>query len=213
MTSQPDFERARRYALKRLESELPSNLLYHSVAHTRDDVLPAAERLAAMEGVEGEDLLLLRTAVLFHDIGFVEQGTNHEGIGARVAAQVLPSFGYQPEQIEVIKAIIMATELPQSPHTLLEKIMADADLDVLGRKDFLSKNQALRAELNHSGTQPSDEEWFSSQLEFLHEHRYFTAAARTLRSKGKQKNIERFGKLFAQRRYADRPSSTSEFGR
>jgi uncharacterized protein len=193
--SQPDLERAKRYALKRLKRELPPSVIYHAVAHTRDDVLPAAERLGAMEGVDAEALLLLRTAALYHDIGLVEQRANHEAIGARIAAEVLPRFGYQPEHVQVISAMIMATELPQSPRTLLEKILADADLDVLGRADFLSQNQALRAELVALGTPLTDEDWYSSQLKFLQNHRYFTAAARTLRAEGKQKNIAAMRKL------------------
>src|SRR5690242_17751567 len=55
---QPDFARAHAYALARLERELSPALCYHSVAHTRDDVVVAAERLAALEGVDGEALLL-----------------------------------------------------------------------------------------------------------------------------------------------------------
>ena len=70
--NQPDFERAKEYALKRLEKELPPDLLYHNLEHTRDIVVPAVERLAAMEGIEGEALLLLRTAAYYHDLGFVE---------------------------------------------------------------------------------------------------------------------------------------------
>ena len=57
---QPDFKRARQYALERLERELPPTLIYHSLAHTRDDVVPAAERLAALpvgSGRKAEDIL------------------------------------------------------------------------------------------------------------------------------------------------------------
>ncbi len=46
--STPDFERARQYALERLERELPASLTYHCLAHTQDDVVPAVERLAAL---------------------------------------------------------------------------------------------------------------------------------------------------------------------
>jgi uncharacterized protein len=193
--SQPDFEGAKRYALERLERELPPTLLYHSVAHTRDDVLPGVERLAAMEGVVGESLLLLRTAALYHDIGFVEQYENNEAIGVRIAAQVLPGFGYSPMHMQVMRGIIMATRLPQSPHMLLEEIMADADLDVLGREDFWLQNQALRTEMATFGTPVSDEEWYSGQLKFLQNHSYFTESARTLRAERKQKNIEAMKEL------------------
>lgn len=188
--SQPHFEQAKWYALKRLERELPPVLFYHSLAHTRDDVLPAAERLAAMEGVEGEVLLLLRTAALYHDIGFVEHHVDHEVAGVRIVEDVLPGFGYSPSQVQTVRNLIMATQFPQSPHTLLEEILADADLDVLGREDFWARNQALRDELAALGSPFTDEDWYGSQLKFIQEHRYFTRAARALRARGKQKNIE-----------------------
>lgn len=54
--TRPDFEQAKLYAMQRLEAELPPQRVYHNVAHTRDDVVPAAERLAVMEGISGEAL-------------------------------------------------------------------------------------------------------------------------------------------------------------
>ena len=79
--TQPDFDSARAYALRRLEHELSPALCYHSVVHTRDDVVVAAERLAALEGVDDAALLLLRTAAYFHDLGFLEQRDQHENAG------------------------------------------------------------------------------------------------------------------------------------
>lgn len=42
MMGQPDFEQAVQYALGRLERELSLKLCYHSLEHTRDDVVPAS---------------------------------------------------------------------------------------------------------------------------------------------------------------------------
>ena len=193
----PNFERAQYYVRKRMERELPSNLYYHSVDHTFRDVLPAAERFAALEGVIGEPLLLLRTAACYHDIGFVEQYDNHETSSVRIATQALPRFGYGSEQIDIICRIIMATRLPQSPHTLLENIMADADLDMLGREDFLTGSFALRAELGAFGTPSTDAEWYRRQIDFFRSHRYFTSAAQNLREAQKQQNIRALVKLLA----------------
>ena len=39
--SQPDFDAARDYALARLAREVSRELHYHSLAHTRDEVVPA----------------------------------------------------------------------------------------------------------------------------------------------------------------------------
>ena len=188
--SQPDFERAKRYVLERLARELSPDLAYHSLAHTRDEVLPAVERMAAWEGVSGEALLLLCTAALFHDLGFVEQATDHETISIRIAGEVLPGFGYRPAQIQLIGDIIAATREWVSPRTHLEEIMVDADLDVLGREDFWPRNQALRVERAALGELFSDEAWYRGQLEFMEQHRYHTAAARALRGEGKRRNMQ-----------------------
>jgi uncharacterized protein len=186
---QPDFESARQYVLRILEQDLPSGVLYHSLDHTRGDVVPAVERLAQLEGISDTDLLLVRTAAFFHDIGFIYRSEEHEAAGAKMIGEVLPGFGYSQSQIESIQKMIMATRLPQSPHTLLEKIIADADLDVLGRDDFFIRNKALRNELAGRGITVSDEQWYKSQLNFLKNHRYWTKAARKLRNKRKRANI------------------------
>src|SRR6478672_10020954 len=116
------FEQAKQYAENRLLRELSPKLVYHSIAHTRDEVVPAVETLAEMEGVRGKSLLLLRTAAWFHDLGYTESAVHHELIGARVATEVLPSFGYSSDDVEVVKWAILATALPQAPNNLLEQI-------------------------------------------------------------------------------------------
>jgi len=184
----PDLDRARQYALNRLTTELSPQLVYHSLWRTQDDVVPAAERLAALAGVNSLDMLLLSTAAWFHDVGFVIQRVNHEDVGMQIAAEVLPQFGYTPEHIGRIRGMIAATKLPQSPHTLLEEILADADLDALGREDFLPRSQVLRAELAEFGATSTDKEWLQVQLDFQQGHRYFTEVARTLRGPQKAKN-------------------------
>ena len=191
----PDLKRARQYALERLERELPDTLIYHNLAHTRDSVAPATERLAALEGVDGKDLLLLRTAAYFHDLGFVEQMTEHEATAVRIISEVLPRFGYSPAQVDVVSGIILATRIPQDPHTLLEEIMADADLDLFGRDDFWPLNRALRAELKALGKPMTDKEWYGGQLAFLQAHHYFTASARALRQARKQRHVEELAAL------------------
>ncbi|MBC8077600.1 MAG: HD domain-containing protein [Chloroflexales bacterium] len=200
MVDQPDFAAAQQYALGRLERELDPRLRYHSLAHTRDDVLPAVERLAALGRLYGEDLLLLRTAALFHDLGFLVSRASHEAQGVAIAAALLPTFGYRPAQVEQIGAMIRATRLPQSPQSLLEQILADADLDLLGRTDFLERNRMLREELRAFGDDTTDEAWYDGQIKFMTQHRYWTPAARALREPQKARNIEVLRALLAARR-------------
>jgi len=197
----PNLQRARLYAVQRLERELPSVLTYHCLAHTLQGVVPAVERLAALEGVNGQNLPLLRTAAYYHDLGFVERSDGHEAISARLAAEVLPRFGYTPAQIEVIRGIILATRYPFDPHTRLESIMVDADLDVLGRDDFWPRNHALRVEREAlAGMRSADAEWYGSQLASMRTHHYFTAGAQRLRRAHKQRHVDEMAGLLAEAR-------------
>ena len=200
MRIKPDFERARQYAIQRLASELAPALVYHSIAHTCDEVVPAAERLASLAGVRGDELLLLRTAAYYHDLGFITHYAGHEAASAAIATAVLPEFGYQPRQISRIHGMIMATKLPQSPHTLLERLLADADLDVLGHPNFLARNQALRAELASYGGAMTDEGWYSNQIKFIANHHYWTPEAAHERDAGKLASMALLGDLLARSR-------------
>lgn len=206
---EPDLEAARSYVCQRLKEELSPLLVYHGPEHTFEEVYPAVEELAKEEGIEGEALLLLRTAALFHDLGFVEQRQEHELISARIAAESLPGFGYSPEQIERVQAIIAVTQLPQNPRSREEEVMADADLDVLGRDTFLERGLALRAEHAAFGVTFTDLDWYRDQLRFLNSHTYFTASARRLRDPGKRRNRQALQRLLGEEVEPD-PAGTTE---
>jgi uncharacterized protein len=197
LMSQPDYERACAYALTRLTYDLDPAFCYHSLTHTRDDVAVAVERLATLEGVTGEDFMLARTAAYFHDLGFLERRQGHEEAGARIAAEVLPGYGYSPAQIAQICGMIMATQLPQSPRNLLEQLVADSDLDLLGRDDFMALNGRLREELARFNPDPGDVAWLTNQIAFIDSHRYWTAAARQLRDAGKHRNVAALRRILA----------------
>lgn len=206
----PDFLGARDYALRRLQQELPTGLFYHSLWHTRDEVALRAAWLAKQENVSPEGLFLVQTAAYFHDIGFVRKRKDHELTSAKIASEVLPHFGYSAAQIQIVMGIIMATRLPQSPRNLLEQIVADADLDLLGRDDFLSRNQALRTELAAAGQVFSDETWYTNQIRFVESHTYFTTSARAIRGSAKLKNLHMLRQrlLDCQQPQAHRPFNT-----
>ncbi len=195
--SKSDIAGACQYALQRLAAELPSAAHYHCLEHTRDDVLPAAQQFAEHEQITGVALMCLITAVHFHDLGHIEQARGHEAISAQIAAEQLPRFGFTHDYIALIQRLIMATKVPQHPVTLLEKIIVDADMDSLGRDDFMVTSYALRRELAEFGRIFSNTEWYGQQIAFMHAHTYFTSAARTLRGPGKRRNIVQLEQLLA----------------
>lgn len=184
-----NYYKAERYIMKVLETGLPKTLYYHSIAHTKD-VVAAVERLALAENVTDEGLFLLKSAATYHDAGFVEEYNNNEAIGARLADEILPKYGYTPEHIELIKELIFVTEIPHKPKNKLEEIICDADLDYLGRNDFHEIANKLRDELKEHGKIESDKQWDEIQVAFLRKHKYFTKTAKKTRNKKKEANLQ-----------------------
>lgn len=193
--SNPDYAGAVDYALNRLRTELPPGLSYHNAMHTEGDVLPAAVRLAKLSNLPEPDLHLLEVAAAFHDLGQIRAVLWHELIGAEIMSDVLPRFGFSPEQIERVTAMILATELPQTPLNEEQQMLCDADLDSLGREDFFATSKALWQERSACGIDIPWQTWLENQLKFIKGHEYFTPAARALRDEGKRRNIELLERL------------------
>ena len=188
-SASPNVTAAVQYAYERLQHELRAEFSYHSLGHTFDDVLPNALRLADLAGVDDEDRLLLQTAAAFHDIGYPIDPDDHEAIGAQIASETLPKLGYTGEQIGRIQQMIRATKVPQSPQTLLDQLLCDADLDVLGRPDFAQRNHDLRDEMAARDEPSTLLSWYEGQHRFISNHRYHTSFARETRLAGKNANL------------------------
>ena len=162
--------------------------------HHTLDVFNAAERLGKMERVSADELMLLNTAALFHDAGFLERYEENESIAVRIVNEQLPRFGYSPGQILIIANMIKATNIKNSPQTHLEKILCDADLDYLGRDDFHVHALALKKELNAHGMAYDNRQWDEMQVKFFEKHTYHTASAIKLREAVKQKHLQEINK-------------------
>lgn len=203
------FEQVYTFIMEKLENDLPSYVRYHNAQHTKD-VMSAVEHLAGKEGVGEEDLILLKTAALFHDTGFLQQMVGHEEISCEIARKHLPHFDYSPDQIDKICRIIMATRLPQNPEDKLGKILCDADLSYLGEDDYIRQSQKLFHELRVHNIINTQEEWVVRQIEFLNQHKYFTETARREHDAAKQKIIKKISFGNSKRKLEIQSSHTRE---
>lgn len=179
-----DFKGAKKYILDRLEKELRPDLYYHGVHHTLD-VYEASIKIAELENLGQEEKVIVNTAALYHDSGFIYQYENNEEVAVKLIEVVLPKFGYSDVQIKQIAALIMSTQIKHLPTTLLEKIMCDADYDYLGRSDVYKIADSLYKELDAHDYKYTPEEWNEVQLKFLNKHEYFTASSIALRRENK----------------------------
>jgi HD superfamily phosphodiesterase len=189
------FNELKEFVFEMLEKELPSDLSYHGISHTKDWVLPKTKQLLDEENIQGEDETILLTSALLHDVGYIEKYENNEEIATKIAKELLPKYNYNDEQIEKICKIIMATKMPQNPKNIYEKIICDADLSNLGSKDFFKISKNYRLELSNYGYEYTDEEWIEIQINFLKSHKFFTKSAQKLWNKIQEENLEVYEKL------------------
>ncbi|MCF6174232.1 MAG: HD domain-containing protein [Victivallaceae bacterium] len=182
-----DFYRVKKHLIKRLETELSPQHYYHGSYHTID-VINAVEEIAANENIKGDDLVILKTAALFHDAGFLHQHACNETIACEISRATLGNFGYDNRQIEIICRIIMATALPHNPKNILEDIICDADLDYIGTDEatYVKHSERLRCELAEFGLSMDAREWLEMQIMFLESHKFFTKTNQQRREPVKQ---------------------------
>lgn len=186
-----NLDAATSFAIKQLEPIEKTQYYYHNVYHALD-VFKSVESYASSENINGTDLILLKTAAIFHDIGIIITYRTHEEESVRIISEVLPDFGYNNQQIEKIGGLIMATKIPTNPKNKLEKLLCDADLDYLGRDDYFEISDRLRREWDVFDIKKySVPEWHLFQLEFLKSHNYYSLSARLIRNEGKSINIKK----------------------
>jgi uncharacterized protein len=189
--TEPAFLRLKSKILKLLRTGLDPRLTYHCLEHTID-VLKQAERIADAEKITDKRLRqLLRIAALFHDTGFLRTYKGHEEESCVIMLEHIDEGVINDKEIELIKGMIMATKIPQSPSTLAEKIICDADLDYLGRDDFEKISNNLKEEFLVYGVIKNETEWDRLQVSFFNNHHFFTNTSLRDRLPVKMQHFER----------------------
>lgn len=184
------FEKAYSFLIRKLETELPAYLYYHNASHTQR-VIDATVRLANLENIGAHELVILKTAALFHDAGFIETYSGHEDISQKMAEKWLPQFDYNPEQIKQIVQLIEVTKANAVPQNKLEEILCDADLFYLGTGGYNEISEKLFKELLEAGFVKNRAEWQESQVKFLKEHKYYTGSAQKLLNSGILESLQK----------------------
>ncbi|MEB2776198.1 HD domain-containing protein [Algoriphagus sp. D3-2-R+10] len=180
------YRALRNQVLSNLKANLPKSLTYHALDHTID-VLNVCNQYIKREKLSEKDRYLLRTGAVVHDMGFLKGSANHEEVGAGMAETIMKNLGMKPEDIEVVKGLVMATKIPQNPQNHLQRIICDADLDYLGRQDYPEISQRLFEELKNMNVISTAQQWKDLQINFLKAHHYHTPFA--IKNREPQKQI------------------------
>lgn len=174
--------------LSTLEKNLPRHLTYHTLEHTID-VANVCNTYINYYKLEEEKAKLLRIAAIGHDFGYIISPIEHEERSIKNLSDILPSI-LTPEEIELVNGMIRATKVPQRPTNFLEEIIADADLDYLGRTDYDLVSQRLYKEFQYFDVVNNQEAWLDLQIKFLENHKFHTSFACEFRKPLKLQKIK-----------------------
>ncbi|MEI9947020.1 MAG: Pycsar system effector family protein [Chitinophagaceae bacterium] len=187
--SQLLFE-AREFATELFLNKVNKSVRYHNLEHTERVVL-ACEELADYYSLQPEDRVSVLIAAWFHDTGFSSGAEGHEEMSKRLATSFLQERNADASLIQKVGACIDATKMPQSPTTLIEQIICDADLFHLGSEDFKIRNEMLMRELvEHSKENLSKKKWRRKTIAFMENHKYFTDYGKRKLQPVKERHIE-----------------------
>jgi predicted metal-dependent HD superfamily phosphohydrolase len=180
------YRKLRKEVLNNLEANLPKELTYHGVDHTLS-VLKVCNQYIRRSKLPKEDRTLLRVGAIVHDMGFLKGSANHEEIGSEMAEVNLKKLDASAKEIAVIKGLVIPTKIPQKPTNELERIICDADLDYLGRRDYPQISQRLFEELTNMKVISTETEGKVLQINFLKAHQFHTPFA--IKNREPQKQI------------------------
>ncbi len=194
-----ELEKAKKDAYSILDNIERTDKLYpyHTKEHTAEFVLPAALRLADLEGFSLEERLLMGVAAVFHETGMIKDYNKHEISSAEFAESYMgeSEYDYTEGGIAIVKNAIKKTDPDKAPESKYSGVLKDADLSYIGGKRYMELQSRLREELEIHPESPNhrktldDAEWREFQLDFLNSHKWFTKSAERLYGEIKKENI------------------------
>ncbi len=177
------------YVIETFKKKGPNEKVYHGLDHTKN-VAKACKVIGKASGLTDSELEIVQIAGWFHDLGHIETDVGHENKSADLAVKFLRKNQYPKEKIEKVVNCILATKVPQNPTNLLENVICDADLHHIGTKEFFSKNELFKIELETLlGKTFTESTWLRKSINFFTSQKFFTDYARKSFNEEKKNNI------------------------
>jgi len=168
-----------------------SNLFYHNQTHATE-VLEKTKKIAKHYYLDDRIFFIVCAAACFYDLAYlVKNGKLHKTESAKQARDFFTLLNVNEPDIVAIEKCILATQMPQNPESLAEKIICDADLYHLGTDAFVERSKLLKKETEAFGnTKIEDNAWLMSTINMLENHRYHTEYCQLLLDNTKAANLE-----------------------
>ncbi|TGD59524.1 Pycsar system effector family protein [Flavobacterium humi] len=173
-----------------LKDNLSISYTYHNFNHTQK-VVTAAKNLVLNEGIKDEEAEIILVAAWLHDTGYIKGFAKHEEQSVLIARDFLEKNNKDEAYIAKVSALIKTTEIHETPATIAEKIIKDADYSHFASPDYIAIGELLREEWKLTQDKTfTDLEWASENKKMLVLcHHYFTDFAKENWQAAKDKNI------------------------
>ncbi|MDO6515718.1 Pycsar system effector family protein [Zobellia uliginosa] len=192
----PDLlSKTEEFATHLLVKDLDTNYLYHNLRHTQR-VVKSTKELLDYYNLNTKDSDAITLAAWLHDTGYTKGAENHEENSCIIAREFLTDQNCDPQTIETVCSLIMATKKGYEPQNLMEEIMRDADASHLARSSYDETCEMLREELALLGiAEITPKEWRRANIKmFQTEHRFYTDYAIKHWQEGKDANLKKLVK-------------------
>ena len=175
---------------KKYKEDTNQNFYFHNIDFT-NKIKKRIDDIGKNENISNEDLLLLKTAALFYNLGFILNYNEPEKSACDYAKQVLTGFGYSVKQTTLICNLILSAHYPFSPKNLPEEVFCDAVLEYLGNNDYKEISMKLYQEFKEHNKINSLAEWKVHQTTLIGEHEFYTPTARNARHVDKNEQLKK----------------------
>jgi HD superfamily phosphodiesterase len=121
-----------------LAEKLPENIIFHNFDHALR-VKKYAESIGEMTGLSSEEMNILRIGALFHKAGYTNSYEKNTEESIIIASAFLTEHGVDPQTIDQISEMIMATKLPQNPKGKIAEALCDAGMMYIASENAMEQ--------------------------------------------------------------------------
>ena len=183
------------YVRNLYEKNEQENLSFHSLAHLKRTAINA-QLIAEQSGLPANDYDIVILSAWLHDCGIFEGIEGHEERSIEIAKKFLENHMYPKDKLESVLACIYVTKPSNKPQNLKEKILYDANLLHLGKKNYFKRNKELRKELKKAWNKSfSNDEWLKLNIDFFVDNDFQTDFARTMYAEQRRINLSSLKEL------------------
>jgi hypothetical protein len=162
--------------------------------------LEKTKKIAKHYYLDDRTFFIVCAAACFTNLGYlIKRAVSHKMESAKLARAFFTTLDVNETDIVAIEKCILATQMPQNPESLAEKIICDADMYHVGTVGFVEKNKFLKLETEAFGnTKIDDGVWLATTVNMLENHSYHTEYCQLLLNNTKAANLEQVRNMLEQ---------------